>query len=425
MIQSQVNDRHFAGEPASFEAAKGRLAPRRVRSHRWIWGLLIVVLGVGGLVWFRPPAFLSRALHKNTQPAEARSPKGVAVVVGRARRGDLPIYLDGLGSVTALNTVTVRARVDGQLIRVAFVEGQNVHQGDVLAEIDPRPFQADLDSKIAAENQAEAQVELARITWEHTKELMPEESASPIEFQQAEATLKQMKAALAAAKANVASSRLNLEWCKVTAPIAGRIGLRLVDQGNLVHANDPNGLAVITQLQPISVVFSIPENDLPRVFKAHTGNVPLRAEAYDSDLRNRIATGSLLAVDSQIDSSTGTAKLKAIFDNRDSLLFPNQFVNIRLLVDTQKNAILVPSGAIQRSPQSVYLYVVKPDQTVEMRPITAGPAEAGQTIIEKGVQPDETVVVEGVDKLQPGSHVVAQTPDAVAKPRLTTTRRDE
>ncbi len=386
------------------------LPPRKRRN--WLWLVAVVGLGVAGFVAYRRLPALRNSMGTSNKPPRAPAPRGVPVITASARRGDLPIFLDGLGTVTAFNTVTVRARVDGQVVKVGFVEGQLVKAGDVLAEIDARPFQADLDSKLAAEGQAAAQLDLANVTYTRLKGLLPERLASPIEFQTAEATYRQAQAALAAAKANVESSRLNVEWCRITAPISGRIGLRLVDSGNLVHASDPNGIAVIMQLQPIAVIFNLPQDALPEVLKANSTEHPLEARAYSSDLRTLLATGALVAVDNQIDTGTGTARLKAVFENRDDLLFPNQFVNVRLLVDTKKDVVLVPTAAVQRSPQTVFVYVVKADLTAEMRPITPGPTEHGSTMVEKGLEPGEIVVTDGVDKLQPGSLVIPSPADA-------------
>lgn len=377
------------------------------RPRRWPWVVFLLVVTIVALGIYRRHRL---ATGETIVPRRAGGGGGnpaartIPVIAATAQRGDLPIYLDGLGTVTAFNTVVVHSRVEGQLIKVSFSEGQLVKAGDILAEVDPRPYQAELDTRIAAVGQAQAQVELAQITLTHLKEIN-QEFASDIEFQQAEAAQHQAQAMLAGAKASVDAARLNLEWCHITAPIGGRIGLRMVDQGNLVHINDPAGMAVITQLQPISVVFSLPQEVLPRVLNA-TSKVPdLSAEAYSSDLKTRLAVGKLQAVDNQIDTGTGTAKLKAAFENQESNLFPNQFVNIRLLVDMRTAVVLAPTAAIQRSPQSTFAYVVKSDETVEIRPITLGPTEAGQSVIETGLEPGELIVTDGVDKLVPGSKV--------------------
>jgi multidrug efflux system membrane fusion protein len=382
-----------------------RRQPATPPRKRWVWPVIVCALCLLAFPAYRFFSGSSGDANKSKKVAGPEANRGVPVIVATARSGDLPIYLDGLGTVTAFKTVMVRARVDGQLIKVGFDEGQLVSEGDLLAEIDPRPFQADLDSKVALESEAEAQRDLAKITYDHLIELMPENSASPIEYKQAKATLKQAEAALAGAGANVASARLNVEWCRITAPISGKVGLRLVDQGNQVRAEESGGIAVITQLKPIAVVFSLPQDTVPLVLKAQAVKSDLVAEAYNSDLRTLLTTGKLEALDSQIDSSTGTARLKAVFENEPSVLYPNQFVNIRLLIDTRKSVTLIPSAAVQRSPQAVFVYVVKADQTVDMRPIKPGPTERGVTLVEQGLSPGEIVVTEGVDKLVPGSKV--------------------
>lgn len=398
MRLSRVDDR----PPITVAPGPNDAAHTPPHSRRWVWFAGLVVMAILGYAGYRK---LPALANVGAPAAKSAASRDIPVITSVARRGDLPIYFDGLGTVTAFNTVTVRTRVDGPVVKVAFVEGQMVKAGDLLVQIDERPFQADLDSKLASEGQAAAQVDLAKITYNRLKALMPEHSASPIEFQTAEATLKQADAALAAAKANVESARLNVEWCRITAPISGRIGLRMVDLGNLVRSGEATGLAIITQLQPIAVKFSLPQADLPYVLAAQGGDKPLPALAYNTDMKTLLATGTLAAIDNQIDSNTGTARFKAVFENTDLSLFPNQFVNVRLLVDTKKDVVLVPTAAVQRSPQSVFVYVIKADHTVDLRPIVPGPTEAGLTLIESGLQPGEIVVTDGVDKLQPGSRV--------------------
>lgn len=376
--------------------------PARTGRGWWIAILILLVLGIAGAYRWR----MTRPAE-STQPnhgAAARN-RSVPVLAAEGTKQDLPIYLDGLGTVAAFNTVTVRSRVEGILVKVAFTEGQAVAAGDVLAEIDPRPYQAELSARQAAVAQAQAQVELANITVKHLKQMNSEMSASETENEEASAALDQANALLAGAKANEDSAQLNLEWCQIVAPISGRIGLRLVDQGNLVHINEPAGVAVITQLKPISVLFNLPQEALPRVMAAMANDSPLSAEAYSSDFRTRLAVGQLLAVDNQIDVGTGTARFKAKFENEDNRLFPNQFVNVRLLVDRVTNAIVVPAAAIQRNPQFTYVFVIKADQTVELRDVTVGPSEGGQTVVTQGLEAGEVVVTDGVDKLIPGMSV--------------------
>jgi multidrug efflux system membrane fusion protein len=347
---------------------------------------------------------------KNPASSASAAARSVPVVAARARTGDMGVYLTGLGTATALNTVTVRSRVDGQLINVAFREGQFVQQGDLLAELDPRPFQVQLTQ---AEGQAakddatlkNAQLDLARYQGLFAKGIIPKQ-----QLDTQESTLNQFAGSLKSDQGQIDSAKLNVIYTRITAPISGRIGLRLVDTGNIVHATDQNGLVVITQLDPIAVVFTIPEDSLGPVVQHMQAGRHLEVDAYDRDLKKKVATGTLLTVDNQIDQATGTIKLKAQFPNKDAALFPNQFVNARLLVDTVRGAVIIPSAAIQRSPRSMFVYVVKPDNTVEARDVTVRLTEGDETAILRGVSAGETVVTDGVDKLQQGTRVTVNNP---------------
>ncbi len=357
-------------------------------------GLAAVVLtGVFGM------ARVSRAARA-TRPT---GPRAVPVVGATVRRGDLGVYQTGLGTVTALETATVRSRVDGELVRVAYKEGQPVRAGDLLVEIDPRPFQVQLHQAEAQLAKDEAALRNAKVDLERYKA-----SQDIIPRQQLDtqvATVDQTEAAIKSDQAQVESARLNLTYSRIVAPISGIVGLRLVDPGNIVHANDTNGLLVVTQQQPISVVFTIASDNLEPVVQQLKARRELVVEAWDRDWKRKLATGSLLAVDNQIDPSTGTVRLKAEFSNGDLALYPNQFVNARLLVDTLHQAVLAPTAALQRSPQATYVWVVKKDGTVEMRTVEVQLTQGDDSAIEKGVSPGDVVVIDGVDKLQPGTAV--------------------
>ncbi len=341
-------------------------------------------------------------------PAEAPPARVVPVTAVPARKGDLNIYLNGLGTVAPFNMVVVRSRVDGQLQKVDFTEGQVIQAGAPMALIDPRPLQVQLEQAQGQIARDQAQLENARVELDRFQKARDAIPRQQVDTQAA--LVRQYEAAVKVDQAQIDAANLQLSYTRIDAPITGRIGLRLVDVGNMVHASDPNGLAVIAQLQPIAVLFSLPQDSIPPVLKKLHAGEPLTVDAYARDLKTVLATGTLSAVDSQIDPSTGTLRFKAIFPNTDSTLYPNQFVNARLLLETKKDAVIVPAAAVQRSPQGTFVYAVGEDGVVQMKPVELGPAEADEIAIAAGLQAGETVVTDGMDKLKQGDKVAVSKP---------------
>jgi len=375
------------------------------KSHGWIWFLVLLVAGAAGYRYYAQV----QAKTSGAVPAEkAPSKKGSAafpVVAAPVRRGDFNLFLTGLGSAAAYNTVTIRSRVDGELIHVAFTEGQFVQKGDLLAEIDSRPFEAQL---VQAEGQLardQAMLDNAKLDQIRYAQLSQQGVIARQQSDTQSSMVHQYEGAVKADQGAIENIKVNLVYCRILSPLTGRIGLRLVDQGNIVHAADVNGMATVTQLQPIAVIFNLAQDYLPDIMRKWRAGVILPVEAWDRDLKQRIATGKLLTVDNAIDPGTGTAKLKAEFSNLDNALFPNQFVNARLLIETRHGVVVAPAAAVQHSPTSSFVYVVHEDKTVEMRTVTPGPVQGDDALIENGLKPGEIVVIDGVDKLQQGSRV--------------------
>ena len=328
------------------------------------------------------------------------------VVVAAARKGDIDVSINALGTVTALNTATIKPRVDGQLVRIAFQEGQLVKAGEVLAEIDARPYQAQLDQASGQLQRDQALLTNAQIDLERYRGLLAKDSIAKQQVDAQDALVRQYQGTVLSDKGQVENARLQLSFTKVTAPIPGRTGLKQVDLGNMVRASDATGIVVITQTQPITVVFSIPSESLPPVASRWLAKETLPVEAWDREGKKVLAKGKLTTLDNQIDTATGTVKLKAEFANSDRALFPNQFVNARLRVETRKDATLIPMAAIQRGTQGTFVYVVSAeDNTVSLRPVTLGPNTADTVAIEKGLEPGEQVVTDGADKLRQGAKV--------------------
>jgi multidrug efflux system membrane fusion protein len=327
-----------------------------------------------------------------------------------ARLGDMPVYLEGLGSVTAFYTVNIHSRVDGELMNVYFREGQYVQAGDLLAQIDPRPYQKQLDQAAGQLARDQALLTNAKLDLARYRDLLAQNAIPKQQLDTQAATVGQYEGTVKNDQAAVEAAQLNLTYARITAPISGRVGLRLVDPHNMIHASDSNGLLVITQLQPIAVIFTLPEDSLPALMGKVRSGEKLSALAYNRDKSQLLATGSLLTMDNQIDPQTGTLKLKAVFDNKDGALFPNQFVNIRLLLETRHDQVIVPAVAIQRGTQGPFVYVVKPDATVEARPVKVGVAEGSNISLDSGVAAGEAVVVDGAENIQPGSRVRVDSP---------------
>jgi multidrug efflux system membrane fusion protein len=337
---------------------------------------------------------------ENNKKSDKSSNSLVAISAVVATQGDFPVYLNGLGTVTPLRTVTVKSRVDGELIRVAFKEGQLVHEGDLLAEIDPRAFQVQL---MQAEGQLlrdEALLKNAEIDLIRYLTLLDQDSIAAQQAVTQESLVKQNKGTVEIDRGLVANAKLQLSYAHITAPITGRLGLRLVDQGNMIHASDANGLVVLTQMQPIAAVFTLPEDNLQSVIKQFRSTEGLSIEAYDRRGKTKLAQGLVYALDNQIDPTTGTVKLKGQFANEDGALFSNQFINIKMKMDTLRSVIIIPTAAVQKGTIGSYAYVLNEDQTVSVRPLTLGPSEGEQIAVLTGLKPNEQVVVDGADKLR-------------------------
>ena len=385
----------------------------RARKSLALVAVLVVAIVAGG-AWF--------IMHRDAA-APAGGGRGgldanraLPVVAAPVRQGSIDVYLNALGTVTPRNMVTVRSRVDGQLMQVNFREGQLVKAGELLAQIDPRPFEVQLTQAQGQLAKDQALLKNAQLDLERYRTLLSQDSISKQQVDTQESLVRQYEGTVKADQGQVDNARLQLTYSRVTAPISGVVGLRQVDPGNIIHATDANGLVVITQLQPITVIFPIPEDNLPQVAGRLKSGTPVAVEAWDRSQKTKLATGRLLTLDNQIDTATGTIKLRAEFGNDDSALFPNQFVNVRLAAETRTNATLVPSSAVLRGSPGTFVYKVKDDKTVTVAPVKVGPVQGETTAIESGVAPGDLVVVDGTDKLREGAKVELITPEARIPP---------
>ena len=368
--------------------------------------VLAAALAVGGYYYWQWRSAPSPAAAAGATKGGARGLGGPTPVVAvPAASSDVDVIVNGLGTVTPLRTVTVKSRVDGELVRVVFEEGQLVKEGQLLAEIDPRPFQVQLAQAQGQLARDRALLENAHLDLERYKTLFAQDSIAKQQVDTQASLVRQYEGAVAVDASQVDNARLQLAYSRISAPISGRIGLRLVDPGNIVRAGDTTGLVVITQLQPVAVLYTVPQDLLPAVMKRLQSGDPIAVEAWDRDQKAKLAQGALASADNQVDPQTGTVKLKAQFPNQDGGLFPQQFVNVRMQLDTLHDAIVVPTAAVQRGAQGMFVYVVQPDKTVALRTVKLGPLDGQRQAIAEGLAPGELVVTDGVDRLRPGAPV--------------------
>ena len=410
------------GKETPHEVSPTLLPPPREGGKRRRWGLwvvIVIVVLIGYAIY--------HAVHRNSGGpgagggrsgtggrGAAMANRSMPVMVAAAAKGDINVVLSALGNVTPVNNVTVKTRVDGQLVRLAFTEGQTVKAGDLLAEVDPRTYQAQLAQAEGQLARDQALLQNAKLDLQRYQTLLSQDSISKQQVDTQAALVRQYDGTVKLDQGNVDNARVQLSYTRITAPVAGRVGLRQVDPGNIVHASDTNGIAVITQIDPITVIYSIPEDSLPKVMPRLQSGDKLPVEAWDRAQTTVLAHGTLMTVDNTIDNTTGTVKLRAQFPNQTAALFPNQFVNVRMRVDTLRDVVIVPGAAIQRGTQGTFVYVVGEDNKVALRVVKLGVTEGERVSVVQGLQPGERVVIDGADKLRDGSPVEVIQPGAAS-----------
>jgi membrane fusion protein, multidrug efflux system len=362
------------------------------------------VLRVAALALVLNCAFLLGCNQESRRDPREENSGPVSVSISKVQKQDVPVYLVGLGSVSAFYTANIKSRVDGQIMRVNFQEGQVVKEGDLLIVIDPRPYQVQQEQMEAQLFKDKASLRDAKLNLDRYRTLIPSGSIAQQQVDTQQSLVDQLDGQVRTDQAQIDNAKLQIVYCNITAPFTGRVGLRQVDPGNIVHATDTNPMLVLTQLQPIAVIFTLPEDELPTVAQ-HMKNSALQVEAYSRDNQTKLGTGKLMTIDNQIDPTTGTAKLKAVFDNKDNQLWPNQFVNADLLLETRRNAMVVPTAALQHGPQGSFVYIANPNKTVEARTVDVALTQGNTSVIASGLTSGETVVTDGQDKLQTGSAI--------------------